>query len=109
MAAERVAMKQSNAPSLHAREKAALNESLDDLLSKLVAVNGWLDIEHYREVDALLGGLTKHEPWRSHLRFYDLWETLGFFIRKYEVSSTPGVGVRIADALTANRFKGFRD
>jgi len=102
--------KQSTTVELDSRAKAALNNALDDLLSDLVAVNQRVDIsEGYRAIDSFLSGLTKYEPWRSHIRFFDLFETLSFFIKKHGVTADPGIGIKVADALTANRYREFRD
>jgi len=100
----------TKAAALDARAKTALNNALDDLLPDLVALDQQPDIfEGYRAMDSFLKALTKHEPWRSHIRFFDLFETLSFFIKKYEVTADPGAGIKVADALSANRYREFRN
>ena len=96
--------------ALDSRAKAALNDALDDLLSTLVVVQRELAIaENYRAIDSFLEALTKYEPWRSHIGFLDLFEVLNRFVKKYEVTAGEGLGIKPADALSATRYREFRD
>ncbi len=103
-------VKETAAQPLHPKAKAALQKTLEELLSGLVALDQRPDIgQSYQPIDLLVKALTKHEQWRSHIRFFDLFEILADFIKRSGVIADPGVGMKISDALGKDRFQVFRD
>src|SRR5688500_2740442 len=94
-------------PTLDKKAQAALNTALDTMLDELMVSGSWPDLRHYKQMRDLSTALAKHDPWRSHFAFFDLFETLTRFIGRYQVETDPDASVRLRDILAPDRFVNF--
>jgi hypothetical protein len=69
-------------PSLNRPARERLQAALDRLLSGLVVADDWPDFDQYKDIAAFHRELTVHEPWRSHLDTFDLFELLAHVMRQ---------------------------
>lgn len=93
------------------RAISALNAAIDHALAELKVIHRrWPDVGTGQDhISSLYAHLNKAEPWRSSLRWLDLFDILGSFIKRYEVTQPEGAteAIKLSSGLTAERFRAF--
>ena len=82
-----------------------LNTRLEEILNALTVLDdGFPDLEHHFHIYRFWQALSKHEPWRSHLELFDLFEVFRGFARRSGLNASPNKTVKLADALAPDAF-----